>query len=143
MDFFIQPCFRRQLREEGCLSLLLAQLRSPPLTIVSNSCGTLWNFSARNSDDQELLWELGAVPMLQVGLPDYKNLNRFFFIFYFFLYFYVVCFFNDITHKLKGESLIVNIFLFRINYKVVFVLRIIGSSIFLVYFLPGNSGIRR
>ena len=58
--------FRRELREEGCLSLLLAQLRSPSLTIVSNSCGTLWNFSARNPEDQELLWELGAVPMLQV-----------------------------------------------------------------------------
>jgi hypothetical protein len=40
--------FRRILREENCLGLLLAQLRSPSLTIVSNACGTLWNFSARN-----------------------------------------------------------------------------------------------
>jgi Armadillo/beta-catenin-like repeat len=40
--------FRRILREENCLGLLLSQLRSPSLTIVSNACGTLWNFSARN-----------------------------------------------------------------------------------------------
>ena len=56
---------RRILRDENCLSLLLSQLRSPSLTIVSNACGTLWNFSARSQTDQELLWELGAVPMLQ------------------------------------------------------------------------------
>ena len=57
--------FRKVLRDENCLSLLLSQLRSPSLTIVSNACGTLWNFSARSHTDQELLWELGAVPMLQ------------------------------------------------------------------------------
>ena len=57
--------FRKTLREEDCLPLLLNQLGSPSLTIVSNSCGTLWNFSARNAEDQRLLWELGAVPMLQ------------------------------------------------------------------------------
>ena len=45
--------------------MLLSQLRSPSLTIVSNACGTLWNFSARSQTDQEVLWELGAVPMLQ------------------------------------------------------------------------------
>ena len=56
---------RKVLRDENCLSLLLSQLRSPSLTIVSNACGTLWNFSARSTTDQELLWELGAVPMLQ------------------------------------------------------------------------------
>ena len=61
-DIFIS---RRILRDENCLSLLLSQLRSPSLTIVSNACGTLWNFSARSQTDQELLWELGAVPMLQ------------------------------------------------------------------------------
>ena len=58
-------CCRKILRDENCLSLLLSQLRSPSLTIVSNACGTLWNFSARSQTDQELLWELGAVPMLQ------------------------------------------------------------------------------
>jgi len=57
--------YRKILREENCLSLLLSQLRSPSLTIVSNACGTLWNFSARSASDQEALWELGAVPMLQ------------------------------------------------------------------------------
>ena len=56
--------YRAILRTEKCLSLLLTQLRSPSLTIVSNACGTLWNFSARSADDQALLWELGAVPML-------------------------------------------------------------------------------
>ena len=58
--------YRKILRDEDCLPLLLNQLGSPSLTIVSNSCGTLWNFSARNAEDQRLLWELGAVPMLQV-----------------------------------------------------------------------------
>ena len=61
----VSSMYRSVLREEGCLSLLLVQLRSPSLTIVSNSCGTLWNFSARSRTDQELLWELGAVQMLQ------------------------------------------------------------------------------
>ena len=57
--------YRAVLRSERCLALLLSQLRSPSLTIVSNACGTLWNFSARSAQDQEELWELGAVPMLQ------------------------------------------------------------------------------
>ena len=57
--------YRAILRSERCLALLLSQLRSPSLTIVSNACGTLWNFSARSAQDQEELWELGAVPMLQ------------------------------------------------------------------------------
>ena len=38
--------YRAILRSERCLALLLSQLRSPSLTIVSNACGTLWNFSA-------------------------------------------------------------------------------------------------
>jgi hypothetical protein len=59
------PPPRAVLRSERCLALLLSQLRSPSLTIVSNACGTLWNFSARSAPDQEELWELGAVPMLQ------------------------------------------------------------------------------
>lgn len=32
---------------------------------MSNACGTLWNLSARDSKDQETLWELGAVGMLR------------------------------------------------------------------------------
>ena len=45
--------------------MLLRQLRSPSLTVVSNACGTLWNLSARCPQDQRLLWDLGAVPMLR------------------------------------------------------------------------------
>ena len=56
---------RAILRENGCLELLLQQLKSPSLTIVSNACGTLWNLSARCPEDQHALWDLGAVPMLQ------------------------------------------------------------------------------
>lgn len=56
---------REILRRNGCLQLLLHQLKSSSLTIVSNSCGTLWNLSARCPEDQQMLWSLGAVPMLQ------------------------------------------------------------------------------
>ena len=47
---------RSILRAEQCLSLLLSQLRSPSLTIVSNACGTLWNFSARSAQVTEVLY---------------------------------------------------------------------------------------
>ena len=40
------------LRENSCLEILLHQLKSPSLTIVSNACGTLWNLSARCKQDQ-------------------------------------------------------------------------------------------
>ena len=62
-----KPIFfcRSVLRENRCLEVLLGQLKSPSLTIVSNACGTLWNFSARDPVDQEQLWSLGAVPMLK------------------------------------------------------------------------------
>ena len=53
------------LRDHNTLSILLGQLRSPSLTVVSNACGTLWNLSARCAEDQRTLWELGAVPMLR------------------------------------------------------------------------------
>ncbi|XP_028317831.1 adenomatous polyposis coli protein isoform X2 [Gouania willdenowi] len=56
---------RLVLRQLGCLQVLLQQLKSHSLTIVSNACGTLWNLSARDVKDQELLWELGAVGMLR------------------------------------------------------------------------------
>ncbi|RVE44291.1 hypothetical protein evm_011015 [Chilo suppressalis] len=57
--------YRQILRERNCLSVLLQHLKSPSLTVVSNSCGTLWNLSARCPQDQEFLWDHGAVPMLR------------------------------------------------------------------------------
>ncbi|XP_062870908.1 adenomatous polyposis coli protein isoform X2 [Trichomycterus rosablanca] len=56
---------RQILRENSCLQTLLQHLKSHSLTIVSNACGTLWNLSARNSKDQEALWEMNAVSMLK------------------------------------------------------------------------------
>ena len=47
------------------MQVLLQQLKSPSLTIVSNACGTLWNLSARCAEDQRALWEMGAVSMLR------------------------------------------------------------------------------
>ena len=57
--------YRQLLRKHNCLQILLHHLKSSSLTIVSNACGTLWNLSARNKPDQDLLWELGAVSMLK------------------------------------------------------------------------------
>ncbi|XP_077289058.1 uncharacterized protein LOC143913256 [Arctopsyche grandis] len=57
--------YRQILREHSCLKVLLQQLKSPSLTIVSNSCGTLWNLSARCQQDQQFLWDHGAIPMLR------------------------------------------------------------------------------
>lgn len=57
--------YRKVLRDNNCLQILLRHLKSSSLTIVSNACGTLWNLSARNKEDQDLLWELGAVSMLK------------------------------------------------------------------------------
>ena len=61
---FVHFSFRQILRDCNCLAILVDQLRSSSLTIVSNACGTLWNFSARCSEDQQALWDMGAVPML-------------------------------------------------------------------------------
>ncbi|XP_042223526.1 adenomatous polyposis coli protein-like isoform X3 [Homarus americanus] len=61
----VREDLRQVLREHSTLNTLLGQLRSPSLTVVSNACGTLWNLSARCSQDQRMLWELGAVPMLR------------------------------------------------------------------------------
>ncbi|XP_018339900.1 PREDICTED: uncharacterized protein LOC108747127 isoform X3 [Trachymyrmex septentrionalis] len=61
----IREDYRTIVRERGCLQVLLQQLKSPSLTVVSNACGALWNLSARCSQDQRLLWDLGAVPMLR------------------------------------------------------------------------------
>lgn len=57
--------FRKILRQRNCLGILLQQLKSESLTIVSNACGTLWNLSARCPEDQQFLWDNGAVPMLR------------------------------------------------------------------------------
>ncbi|CAD5116887.1 DgyrCDS5731 [Dimorphilus gyrociliatus] len=57
--------YRTILRSHGALPVLLSHLTSSSLTIVSNACGTLWNLSARNNEDQHKLVELGAIPMLR------------------------------------------------------------------------------
>lgn len=57
--------FRKILRQRNCLGILLKQLKSESLTIVSNACGTLWNLSARCPEDQKFLLDNGAVPMLR------------------------------------------------------------------------------
>lgn len=61
----IQNDYRIILRKHNCLQILLQHLKSPSLTVVSNACGTLWNLSARNAQDQRALWEMGAVGMLK------------------------------------------------------------------------------
>ncbi|CAH2040150.1 unnamed protein product, partial [Iphiclides podalirius] len=61
----VREDYRQILRERNCLSVLLQHLKSPSLTVVSNSCGTLWNLSARCQLDQQFLWDHGAVPMLR------------------------------------------------------------------------------
>lgn len=61
----VRDDYREILRQHNCLQILLDQLKSPSLTIVSNACGTLWNLSAKNAADQETLWELGAPAMLR------------------------------------------------------------------------------
>nr|AID23643.1 adenomatous polyposis coli [Hofstenia miamia] len=60
-----RPQFRRMLRQGGCLDTLVSHLKSPSLTVVSNACGTLWNLSAKDAHDQQLLIQLGAVPLLR------------------------------------------------------------------------------
>ena len=58
-------CDRAILRKYDCLKILLHHLRSPSLTVVSNACGALWNLSARCKEDQTVLRDLGAIPMLR------------------------------------------------------------------------------
>lgn len=53
------------LRKRNCLCILLQQLKSPSLTVVSNACGTLGNLSAHSLEDQKFLRESGAIPMLR------------------------------------------------------------------------------
>lgn len=61
----IQDEYREILRKHNCLQILLEQLKSPSLTIVSNACGALWNLSAKCPVDQEALWQMGAPAMLR------------------------------------------------------------------------------
>lgn len=61
----VREDYREILRSHNCLQILLDQLKSPSLTIVSNACGTLWNLSAKSPVDQEILWRLGAPTMLR------------------------------------------------------------------------------
>ena len=61
----VRPDYRKTLRDCGCFQVLLSHLRAPNLRVVSNVCGVLWNLSARCVEDQELLWELGAVSLLK------------------------------------------------------------------------------
>lgn len=61
----VRADYRKTLRESGCFQVLMSHLRSPSLRVVSNVCGALWNLSARCVEDQELLWELGAVSLLK------------------------------------------------------------------------------
>ncbi|XP_064470674.1 uncharacterized protein LOC135385335 isoform X2 [Ornithodoros turicata] len=56
---------RAVLRKHNCLQVLLQQLSSPSLTVVSNACGSLWNLSAHCIEDQATLWQMGAVGMLR------------------------------------------------------------------------------
>ena len=63
---------RAVLREYDFLGILLQQLKSSGITIVSNACGSLWNFSARCPEDQNTLREMGAVPLLK-GLMQSKH----------------------------------------------------------------------
>ncbi|XP_027840437.2 uncharacterized protein LOC114122080 isoform X2 [Aphis gossypii] len=57
--------YRDILRHHNVLEMLMQQLQSPSLTIVSNACGTIWNLSARNIRDQTTMINLGIIPMLR------------------------------------------------------------------------------
>ncbi|KAH8313567.1 hypothetical protein KR067_008286 [Drosophila pandora] len=64
--------YRQILRRHNCLAILLQQLKSENLTVVSNSCGTLWNLSARCPEDQQFLIDHNAIPLLRVLISS-KN----------------------------------------------------------------------
>ncbi|KAH8271473.1 hypothetical protein KR018_012394 [Drosophila ironensis] len=64
--------YRQILRRHNGLSILLQQLKSENLTVVSNSCGTLWNLSARCPEDQQFLIDHNAIPLLR-ALTSSKN----------------------------------------------------------------------
>ncbi|XP_049286618.1 uncharacterized protein LOC125765470 [Anopheles funestus] len=66
--------YRQVLREKQCLKLLLDQLKSPSLTVVSNACGTLGNLSSENDEDQRFLRDHGAIPMLRSLIYSKHNI---------------------------------------------------------------------
>ncbi|CAO1314134.1 unnamed protein product, partial [Diamesa hyperborea] len=57
--------YRAILRRKDCFNILLQQLKSPSLTVVSNACGTLGNLSAQCVEDQKFLRDNQAIPMLR------------------------------------------------------------------------------
>lgn len=58
--------YRRRFREFGGLAKLVQHLKSKNKTVLANATGVLWNLSARNHEDQRLLWDLGCIPLLDV-----------------------------------------------------------------------------
>ncbi|KAH8416682.1 hypothetical protein KR222_006360 [Zaprionus bogoriensis] len=64
--------YRQILRQHNCLAILLQQLKSDNQTVVSNSCGTLWNLSARCPEDQQFLIDHNAITLLR-ALISSKN----------------------------------------------------------------------
>ena len=58
--------YRRKFREVGGLAKLVQHLKSKNKTVLANATGILWNLSARNHEDQKLLWDLGCIPLLDV-----------------------------------------------------------------------------
>lgn len=57
--------YRQILRRRNCLAILLQQLKSSSLTVVSNASGTLGNLSANCVEDQKFLRDNTAIPMLR------------------------------------------------------------------------------
>ncbi|XP_052873669.1 adenomatous polyposis coli homolog [Anopheles cruzii] len=66
--------YRQVLRRKGCLKILLDQLKSPSLTVVSNACGTLGNLSSGSAEDQLFLRENGAISMLRSLIYSKHNI---------------------------------------------------------------------
>ncbi|XP_058063441.1 adenomatous polyposis coli protein-like [Anopheles bellator] len=66
--------YRQVLRRKGCLKILLDQLKSPSLTVVSNACGTLGNLSSGSPEDQLFLRENGAISMLRSLIYSKHNI---------------------------------------------------------------------
>lgn len=57
--------YRELMRKHTTVSILLGQLSSPSITVVSNTCFILSNLSAECHKYQKIMWELGAVPKLR------------------------------------------------------------------------------
>ncbi|XP_055333045.1 uncharacterized protein LOC129584761 [Paramacrobiotus metropolitanus] len=57
--------YRQILRDHQCLDILVEHLRSPHLGWVSNAVRIIWVLSSRSLEDQQHLWDVGAVTLLQ------------------------------------------------------------------------------